>query len=91
MVEDGLVVGRAAGRDEDGGEDRQRQRRPAHPVRLSHCDYCADDRIFRFHNSVFLSVCCVLLRTAQPEAAVPCLSERRFTSLLTFGFCELVE
>jgi hypothetical protein len=57
MVEDRLVVRGAAGRDEDGGEDRQRHQRRAHPVRLSHRDDSAEDRIFRFHNFVILSAC----------------------------------
>ena len=77
MVEDHLVVGRAAGRDEDGGEDRQRQQRRPKPFRLCRRDDSTDDRIFRFHNFVFLSVCCVLLRTAQCRSAAQCMSEWR--------------
>ena len=57
MLADRLVVRGAAGRDDDGGEDRQRHQRRPNPFRLCHRDDSADDRVFRFHNFVFLSDC----------------------------------
>ena len=54
MVEDDLVVGRAAGRGEDGGEDRHRQQRRPKQFRLCPRDNSAEERVFHFHNLVLL-------------------------------------
>ena len=55
MLSDGLVVGFAAGHAEDGDEKRQRHQRRPKPFRLCHRDDSADERVFHFHNFVFLS------------------------------------
>jgi hypothetical protein len=74
LLKDVLVgVTGAAGHDEHRGEDRQRHQRRPCPFRLCHRDDSADDRVFHFHNCVFLLLVlfCLFLRTTGSQNSFP--------------------
>ena len=72
VVAGAVVVGVAGtvatGRDEDGGEERQRHQWP-HPSRWCHRDASADERVVCFHDFVLLSAAGLSSALRRPKPA----------------------